>query len=158
MRRRSLSNFIFRIGLVVIIVFLAKTYFFQPVFMLDSGMEPTFKENRIYFINKFVYHFKEPERGEVIFFRTSDDPPLFFIARVVGLPEETLEIKNGVVFINGKALREDYTQPNLNWNLDKLKIKENSFYILSDNRKMSLKSHLHSQVIRKNILGKVMEK
>lgn len=155
---KTLSKVFFRIGFFLIIAFLAKIFLFQPFFMFDSGMEPSLVENRIYLINKFIYRLREPKRGEIIFFRTTGEPPLFFISRIIARPGEVLEIKEGAVFINQVVLREDYTKLNPNWNLDKIKIKENAFYVLGDNRKMDLSTHLHAQVARKNILGKVINK
>jgi len=155
---RILFKSIIRISLILLILLLIKTFLLQPFFMLDSGMQPTLKENRLYAINKITYRFEIPERGDIIFFRATDDPPLFFIARVVALPGETFEIRKGRVFIDGKPLRKNYTKINSNWNLDKIKIKQNCFYVLCDNRQISLAVHLHTQVAFKNILGKVMGK
>jgi len=153
---KTLFRLIVRVAFILIAAFLIKNFFIHPFLTFDSGMAPSLKENRIYFINKLIYRLRSPDRKEIIFFRTTEDPPLFFIGRIVGLPGETFKIKKGRVFINGDPLKEDYTQLNLNWNLKERQIERKCFYVLGDSRQMDLANHLHAQVAGKNILGKVM--
>lgn len=142
----------------LLIVFLLKTYIIQPFFTLGMSMEPTIKDREIVFVNKIIYKFKMPERGDIIVFRTNESPPLYFTKRIIGLPGETIEIKKGRIFINGRYYPEPYTEPNPSWNLEGIKIKDNCVYVIGDNRRADIFSHLHTQVAVRNITGKVMGK
>jgi len=121
-------------------------------------MEPTLKDNQIVLVNKLPYHFRKPLRGEIILFRTTEEPPLYFIKRVVGLEGERIEFKDGKVYVNGKLLNEPYVVYNDKWNVGPIKVKKNCVFVVGDNRAMPAKFHLFTQVSLKNIIGKVLLK
>jgi signal peptidase I len=80
---------------------------FQTVTMQESSMEPTIAVGDRFFINRVVYKFSSPKRGDLIVFRTnaSDDAALH-IRRVIGLPGETIQISGGRILIDGEAYKE----------------------------------------------------
>lgn len=133
-------------------------------FIIDgSSMEPNFQDRERLLINKVVYKFRQPERGEVIIFHPPLDPKKDYIKRVIGLPSESVEIKDGVVYIhkeNGDVLPlvETYiiTEPaTLPFKSDI--IPENEYFVLGDNRNNSYDSRNwieHPTVPRENIVGK----
>src|SRR5271167_3927416 len=88
---------------IVIIIF-----FYQPVKVEGTSMTPLISDQERIFINKFVYRFEPTERGDVVVFWYPLDRSKSFIKRVVGLPEDTVEIRDGQVFVNGQALAEPY--------------------------------------------------
>src|SRR6202041_2281718 len=88
---------------VVIIIF-----FYQPVKVEGTSMTPLISDQERIFINKFVYRFEPIERGDVVVFWYPLDRSKSFIKRVVGLPEDTVEIRDGIVYVNGVALPEPY--------------------------------------------------
>ncbi len=105
----------------------------------------------------------DPERGDVIVFEYPEDPSKDFIKRVVGLPGETVEIRNKQVFVNGEPLDESYVQyldPNLvygprdNWGPKQ--IPEGEFFVMGDNRDHSRDSRFWGYVPRAAIVGKAM--
>ncbi len=120
-------------------------------------MEPTIKERRIYLINKAIYRFRLPKKGTVIVFRTTEEPPLYFTKRIVGLPGEIVEIKEGRLFINGRYCPEPYTTINQHWNLKRTEVKKNCFFVIGDNRLIDLSHHLHGQVALRNIVGRIVK-
>jgi len=115
------------------------------------------QDRRVVLINKVIYHFKLPKRGEIVVFQTTEKPPLYFTKRIVGLPGEIIEIRKGRVFIDGRYYPEPYITINKSWDLKKTKIKENCFYVIGDNRLTDLSFHLHGQVALKNIVGRVIK-
>src|SRR5271169_4769307 len=88
---------------VVIIIF-----FYQPVKVEGTSMTPLISDQERIFINKFVYRFEPIERGDVVVFWYPLDRTKSFIKRVVGLPQDTVEIREGQVYVNGHVLTESY--------------------------------------------------
>src|SRR6478736_10130960 len=91
---------------IVIIIF-----FYQPVKVEGTSMTPLISDQERIFINKFVYRFEPIERGDVVVFWYPLDRSKSFIKRVVGLPEDTVEIRDGQVYLNSKRLPEAYVPP-----------------------------------------------
>ena len=127
-------------------------------------MRPTLIENDRVLVNKILYRYKEPERGDIIVFKYPVDGKRDFIKRLVGLPGETLEIRQGKVYINGEALPENlliqkfYYYNREDWDYgkenQKIKIPQDSFFVLGDNSAQSSDSRNWGFVPRKNLIGK----
>ena len=108
------------------------------------------------------YLFGEPQRGDIIVFKYPDDPSQYFVKRIIGLPGETVEIIDGVTFIDGKQLEEDYI--NDDYRLSNLEyedygpyqVPENSYFMMGDNRGNSRDSRKwkNTFVEKKAIIGK----
>ena len=106
----------------------------------------------------------DPERGDIVVFMFPEDETKDFIKRVVGLPGDTVEVRNKTVYINGAALSEPYTQhvdPTVlphqiqpRDNLGPLTVPENSYFVMGDNRDQSLDSRFWGYVRRDKIKGK----
>ncbi|MEK7154414.1 MAG: signal peptidase I [Patescibacteria group bacterium] len=134
----------------------------QPFFVKGASMEATFDDGDYILIDEISYRFKEPSRGDVIIFRYPLDQSQFFIKRVVGLPEETVEIKNDRVIIYNKqrpegfALNEPYLMPGQNTTGSlRIKLDPNEYFVLGDNRLQSSDSRRWGPVNRSLITGRV---
>src|ERR1700732_2325619 len=92
------------LGLAMIII----VFFYQPVKVEGTSMAPLLSDQERIFVNKFVYHFEPIERGDVVVFWYPLDRTKSFIKRIVALPGETLEIRQGIVCVNGNPLPEPY--------------------------------------------------
>jgi signal peptidase I len=117
-------------------------------------MEPNIYDGECIMVNKVSYHFAGPQRGDVIVLNPPFESPYPFIKRVIGLPGETVEIKDGKVFINGTALVEDYIMAPPDYTMPSKKVPENEYFVLGDNRNNANDSHTGWTVPRKNIIGK----
>ncbi len=115
-------------------------------------MESTLKDGQRLLVNKVVYHLHEPERGDVIIFCLPDIPPVDYIKRIIGLPGDSIEIKNGAVYVNGIQLDEPYDHPRYTYHLDE--VPENNYFVLGDNRNNSHDSHRGWTVRDNDIIGK----
>jgi len=141
--------------LIAVVVFALLRLTVQSYTVVMSSMEPNFQEGECIMVNKVCYRSSGPQRGEVIIF----DPPFNsqypFIKRVIGLPGETVEIKDGRVSINGTPLEEDeYIMAQPNYEMAAKEIPENEYFVLGDNRNNSNDSHTSWTVPRDNIIGK----
>ena len=141
---------------LILFFFLIKTFFIQPFRAFGPSMEPTIPDGKIIFVNRIVYKFRKPERGEIVVFRTSDKPYIYFVKRVIGKEGERIKIINGDVFVNGKKLKEEYVVNRSNWNMLEIKVRKNHIFVIGDNRSMDISQHLKGEVSLKNVVGKVM--
>src|SRR4029077_3177323 len=91
---------------LVIIIFL-----YQPVKVEGRSMNPLLSDQERIFINKFIYHFEPIDRGDVVVFWYPLDRSKSFIKRVIGLPGDTVEIRFGRVYVNGKELPDQFVPP-----------------------------------------------
>src|SRR5256886_3240839 len=92
------------IGLALVII----VFLYQPVKVEGTSMAPLLSDQERIFINKFVYRFEPIERGDVVVFWYPLDRSKSFIKRVIGLPGETVEIRQGAVYVDGKLVPEPY--------------------------------------------------
>src|SRR3989344_3656859 len=115
-----------------------KLYVAQPFVVSGESMVPTFENGEYLIVDELSYHFREPARGEVIIFRYPKDHSKFFIKRVIGLPNEVLEIGDSGIFVTHgderEKIDESYllSQPILP--RDKASLESNEYFVMGDNR------------------------
>src|SRR5919108_5633130 len=116
------------IGLALVII----VFFYQPVKVEGTSMAPLLSDQERIFINKFVYHFEPIERGDVVVFWYPLDRTKSFIKRVVGLPGEVVEIRQGIVYVDGKVISEPYVPPQYEDTSDfpATRVPKDSFFVL----------------------------
>jgi signal peptidase I len=159
----------------IAIVLAIKAWVVNPYRIPSSSMEPTLHcarpgsgcearfSDRV-LANRFIYHFRKPERGDIIVFKT---PPLAkercgaggtFVKRLIGLPGETWQEKNGFIYIDGKKLLEPYIKTDrrdTSTSYPPRKIPEGMYFMMGDNRTQSCDSREWGPVPRKNLIGQV---
>jgi len=119
-----------------------------------TSMLPGIEEHDWIMVNRASYFFGEPQRGDVIVFDTPFDSARPFIKRIIGLPGDIVEMRAGLVHINGTALNEEYIAAPLSYVLEATQIPENEYFVLGDNRNNSNDSRYGWTVPRENIRGK----
>ena len=140
--------------LIAVVVFVILQLNVQSYTVVMSSMKPTIHEGECIMVNKATYRSSGPQRGEIIIFVPPFDSPHPFIKRVIGLPDETVEIKDGQVFIDGIPLEEGYIMAPPNYTMPAKNIPETEYFVLGDNRNSSNDSHSGWTVPRDNIIGK----
>jgi len=145
---------------LAVVIFLIIHSTIQSSVVLYSSMEPNLHEGQRIIISKIIYNFHEPERGDIIIFPDPDNPSEGLVKRIIGLPGETVEIKNGVVYIHqagGEIMtldESDYiTNPADNYYLSDV-IPEDNYFVMGDNRNNSYDSRRGWTVEREDIIGK----
>ncbi|MBZ9572879.1 signal peptidase I [Patescibacteria group bacterium] len=150
--------------LALLIVIPIRYFVFQPFIVKGLSMTPAFHDGDYLIIDEFSYHFREPERGEVIVFKYPQDPSQRFIKRIIGLPEEQVKMEGGRITIINKFGEEeilnesDYlslSQVSL-FDTKQMKLGENEYFILGDNRAHSFDSRRWGPLKREYIVGKVL--
>ena len=148
------------LGIIILAaaIFFLKQATFPNAIVVYHCMEPNLEEGQRILVNKVIYHFHEPERGDIIVFDppvTSEEP---FIKRVIGLPGESVEVKEGTVYIhtdgNTIALDEPYVTTPATYTFKGDIIPEGEYFVLGDNRNFSNDSHTGWTVKQEDILGK----
>lgn len=134
----------------------------QPFLVRGASMEPNFYDREYLIIDELSYFFRGPERGEVVVFRYPLDPSEHFIKRIIGLPGETVEIRQDGVFITNAAhpggfkLEESYLPKDLPMRVGgRFTLGPDEYIVLGDNRPVSSDSRSWGVLERKFITGRV---
>jgi signal peptidase I len=139
---------------IALLIFLAARATIQTYVVVMTSMEPNFHEGQRLVVNKVVYTFDEPERGDVVIFKAPDRQQEDFIKRIIAIPGDTVEVKNGAVYLNGIELDEPYIESPPSYTMAKLEVPVNNYFVLGDNRNHSNDSHHGWLLPRENIIGK----
>jgi signal peptidase I len=142
------------IGLALVII----VFLYQPVKVEGTSMAPLLSDQERIFINKFVYRFEPIQRGDVVVFWYPLDHSKSFIKRVVGLPGETVQIRQGAVYVDGKIVPEPYVPPQYEDLSDfgpKL-VPADSYFVMGDHRISSNDSRVFGAVASRYIYGRAV--
>jgi signal peptidase I len=176
---RTIVDWVVTIAGAVAIVLLIKAYVVNPYRIPSSSMEPTLHcarptsgcearfSDRV-LANRFIYHFRDPKRGEIVVFKTPPQAKIrcgaggTFVKRIIGLPGDRLEVRvlrgKQYVFINGRKLIEPYIQDSrrvASSAFQPITVPKNSYFMMGDNRSQSCDSRAWGSVPRGNLIGKV---
>ena len=133
----ELKDWIISILIAIVLAFFIR-YFIVELYMVEGpSMRPTLVNGERLIVNKFIYRFKAPERGEVLVFRYPRDPSRDFIKRVIAVAGDTVEIKDGRVFLNGQLLNEPYILERIKGSYPIATVPEGHIYVMGDNRNNS---------------------
>jgi signal peptidase I len=171
---RTTADWVITIVVAVGAVLAIKQWVVNPYRIPSSSMEPTLHcaepadgcksrfSDRV-LANRFIYHLRDPERGDIVVFET---PPAArercgaggtFVKRLIGLPGEVISERNGMVYIDGKPLKEPYLKPGQRDQQDyrARKIAKDHYFMMGDNRTQSCDSRVWGAVPRGNLIGEV---
>ncbi len=157
--------FIWEIGKIVIIaaaiVMPIRYFLFQPFFVRGQSMDPNFGDGDYLIVDEISYRFQNPQRGEVIVFKAPSNSSQRFIKRIIGLPGETVEIKNGNITIYKDGQPFVLNEENYLSSLDttgniKVILGEDEYFVLGDNRAFSYDSRRFGSLPEDKIIGRVI--
>ena len=163
MRTRALVIELLEVVALAAVLFLVIHLAIEPVTVSGPSMYPTVVTNNYLIALRFPYYFHSPQRGDVVILKSPYDPSTDLIKRVVGLPGETILIRSGTVYINGKVLCEPYLRPgvdgawtvNADWPADgrPYQLSSSQYFVMGDNRNVSEDSRIFGPVQRSSILA-----
>lgn len=156
---RELAGWIAYLLLIIGITYLVITYVGQRTKVSGQSMETTLYDGDNLIVDKISYRFREPKRFEIIVFPYQHKENIYYIKRIIGLPGETVQVKDGYVYIDGELLEEDYGNelmevPGIAE--EPITLGEDEYFVLGDNRNHSSDSRDPSVGVlhREDLLGR----
>jgi len=166
---KSFFAFVFELVKIVVIslvIIIPIRYFLvQPFYVKGASMEPNFYDHEYLIIDEISYRFEAPERGDIIVFRYPKNPQEYFIKRVIGLPGEKIQVKDGQVYVynnehkDGLALQEPYlAEATKTYSLtdEATSLGNDEYFVFGDNRNSSKDSRSFGPVNKSFIIGQVV--
>ena len=152
-----------KIVVIALVIVVPIRYFvFQPFFVRGQSMEPNFEDGNYLIVDELSFRLRDPQRGEVIVFKYPNNPAQRYIKRIIGLPGETIEVKDAKVVVfnqeGGRILDEsEYLSPAIQTPGDiQISLAENEYFVLGDNRYASSDSRRWGALPREDIVGRVV--
>lgn len=143
--------FFIRLGIIVAICIPIFNFVLKPCIIDGGSMEPTYKSIGFTFCLRTKYLFNPPQRGDVVVLRYAHGTLL--LKRVVGLPGDTVEFRNGILYVNGEELDEPYLRYVSDWELPPRTVEPGHIYVVGDNRSMPMEQHKFGQISIKRVYG-----
>jgi signal peptidase I len=155
---RALFELLHDLAVAVLFCFFLITFVAQAFRVQGTSMLPLLEDGERIIVNKLVYRFRPIERGEVVVFWYPRDPSVSFIKRVVGLPGDMVELKAGVLYVNGKRVEESYLSPRYrdDESYPPVEVKRGYYYVLGDHRNSSNDSRSWGEVPERYIYGRAI--
>ncbi|NLG28009.1 MAG: signal peptidase I [Chloroflexi bacterium] len=138
----------------LVIVLLVNVFVAQATRVEGQSMEPNLHDHQRVIIEKLTYHFRNPERGEIVVLRPPQRQVDPLIKRVVGLPGETIEIHDGHVYVNGVLLQEPYLTQQTWGTLPPTLVPEDHVFVMGDNRGSSNDSRAFGAIAFEDVIGR----
>ncbi|MBI5179304.1 MAG: signal peptidase I [Nitrospinae bacterium] len=162
-KKGMVREYVEAIVVALLLALLVRTFVVQAFRIPSGSMIPTLLIGDQILVDKVVYHFRKPKREEILVFKYPEDPSRDFIKRVVGLPGETLEIRNRKVYINGQLLEDGgyaYHEMFDNFRIPPrddygpVTIPANNYFVMGDNRENSQDSRFWGFLSEDKIVGR----
>lgn len=158
---QSILELIRFIIIVLIIVLPMRFFVIEPFIVNGASMDPTFQTGQFLMVDRISYRFGSPERGDVLVFRYPNNPKVYYIKRVIGLPGETVTLKGGVVTVaspanpTGTVLTEPYIEAShISLDTSKTVLGSHEYFVMGDNRNQSSDSRAWGPLDASFIIGR----
>ena len=139
---------------LAILIFLVIRSLVQNYRIEGQSMEPNFQHGQYLLVNKLAYRLGEYRRGDVIVFHYPNNPSQDYIKRVIGLPGDTVEFRDGVLIVNGLTVEEPYDQVPIARDIPAQTVAPGFLYVLGDNRPASSDTRTWGQLSQEFVIGK----
>lgn len=139
----------------ILMWFFFRSYVVSVAIVGDVSMQPTLGQGDYYLVNKYIFHFVDPQRGDLVVFHRQASDPKEEVKRVVGLPGEILQIRSSTVYINGRRLDEPYAVGGTYPDFGPFTVEPDTYFVLGDTRWIREDSRDFGAVPVRNIVGKL---
>jgi signal peptidase I len=141
-----------RVGLVALVAISCFTWILIPFRINGYSMEPTYQNGSFNFCNRLHYLFSSPSHSDVVAIRYSGTR-VMLLKRILAVGGETLEFRNGQLFVDGKPVPEPYVVNPYDWDLEPRTVNPDHVYVVGDNRQVPMLNHDFGQTPIKRIAG-----
>lgn len=128
--RETIETILWALALALIL----RTFVVQAFWIPSGSMIPTLEIGDRVLVAKFWYTFSEPKRGQIAVFKYPVDPQRDFVKRIIGLPGETVSMKDGMVYVDGKPVDDGYVRNHDYYDMEPVKVPKGQYFVLGDNR------------------------
>lgn len=154
-KKKEWAEWVKAIFIAIILAFLLRTFVFATSIVEGESMVPTLEDGERVIFSKIGYLFGEPERGDIVIIKR---PNKNYVKRIIALPDETIEMREHQLYINGKKLNKTFVSQdaiNHTGNFGPIKVPDNSYFVMGDNRAISMDSRNGLGFIKRDtIIGK----
>ncbi|MFA6315074.1 MAG: signal peptidase I [Candidatus Paceibacterota bacterium] len=158
---QTLREWLFVIVSAIIISIPIRYFIAEPFIVNGASMDPTFATGQFLIVDRLSYRFEEPKRGDVIVFQYPNNPSTYYIKRIIGLPGESLHIKDGHVTIASSTLHEEInldepyiSSSHLSKDYLDVTLTDTEYFVMGDNRTQSYDSRVWGPLDRDLIVGR----
>ncbi|MDP4146482.1 MAG: signal peptidase I [Bacillota bacterium] len=158
--RKEATEYVILMVATLVFALILKTFVFARADVEGQSMLSTLNDKDVLFVEKLSILTRSFSRGEIVIFDSKDEERQLYVKRVIGIAGDTIEIKNGKVYLNDKLLKEDYLNPNTLTNAGtflpenvRYSVPNGYVFVLGDNREHSLDSRFLGPINTKDIKG-----
>ena len=144
-----------RIAVLALLSFVTFGWVLTPIRVSGISMEPTYRDGTFNLVNRMIFSFRAPARGDVVAIRLAG-PSVLYVKRIVALPSERVAIAAGVIEINGAPLAEPYVRNRQPWDVPEVTVGPREYFVIGDNRGMRAGDHDFGRVDARRLLGKLV--
>ncbi|MCL2216105.1 MAG: signal peptidase I [Defluviitaleaceae bacterium] len=157
---RGIAEWLIAIAVAALLFLVVRSFLFRVAHVTGNSMEPTLSHGDMVVLNRLSYIFTSPRVGDIVAFPFPEDPSEFYIKRVVAVPGDIVDLRNGIFFINGYILEDDFSlEPTVSFGDVSFPVAlgENRFFVLGDNRNGSMDSRFSSvgTIHARDMVGRV---
>jgi signal peptidase I len=140
---------------LALLIFLVYHAIAQTSVVEGSSMQPGLENGQRLVVLKAAYFIAPPQRGDIVIAHPPVDPGKEYVKRLIGLPGDKVQVKNGLVYVNGVALHEPYLKSPPTYTMEPVIVPPDHYFVMGDNRNNSYDSHFGWTVTRSEIVGEV---
>ncbi|MDD3114981.1 MAG: signal peptidase I [Anaerovibrio sp.] len=133
----EIKDWVISIVIAVVLAMIIRNFLVEPYLVEGPSMMPTLENQQRLIVNRLIYNLRAPEKGEILIFKYPKDQSRDFIKRVIAVPGDTIEIKDGNVFVNDELQTEDYILSKCRGDYPKVTIPAGHIFVMGDNRNNS---------------------
>lgn len=152
----TLWDWVKTLAIAIFITFFIKQFIMDATRVAGDSMLNTLHNEDMLLVNKVGKHFSDFKRGQIVILNAPDYPNRLYIKRIIGVPGDTVEIKNGEVYIDGEVLKEDYVPVDVTLpksEISKWELADNQYLVFGDNRANSNDSRDFGKIYKEDIVG-----
>ena len=155
---KEILAWVVTIALAIVAARVINNYVIIKAEVPTGSMEHTIEVDDCILGYQLAYVFSKPERGDIVIFPYPDEPETTYVKRIIGLPGETVEIKDGAVYIDGNPIEEPYLKEEMQGAYGPYEVPEGCYFMLGDNRNSSADSRRWKNTYLKeeDIMAKVL--